>query len=121
MGYDGYTDRNGVAWFVYSGDQGWKMAAGVKDEVNPQYAPPPPDLVAEMGKGGLQIFGADIVKSDPPTAQQRENLFLDLRRQIDEYATAHKSDVVLRVTSKPDNGGAWVIAAAIILALLDEG
>jgi len=27
MGDDGYTDRKGVAWFVYSGDQGWKMAA----------------------------------------------------------------------------------------------
>lgn len=118
-GYDSYKDLNGVTWFVYTADQGWKMAAGVADDANPYYEPPPADLLSEMGKGGLQIFDKDIIRSDPPTVQQSQNLFLDLRKQIDRYAKEHKADVAIRVTASPGGAG-WVVLGLILLALADD-
>jgi hypothetical protein len=117
-GYDHYVDSNGVRWHVVTPakDHGWSLMADVDPEqANPYYVPDVDIQTASMEQGGLQLGPLDIVKSPPPTSQQQQTLFLELRDKIETYAREHRANVVLRVTAS--KGMPWWVWGLIVVGV----
>jgi hypothetical protein len=111
--YDHYRDSNGVPWTVVHQNHGFTYLATVMDDANPRYTVEVEDQSAELPQGGIQLGPIDILKSDPPTSQQQENLYLELAQKIEQWAHKHAGDVALVVTASPSSNTALWIALAL--------
>lgn len=112
MAYDKYRDTNGVTWTV-GPPTGWMMAAWVLPDADPQYEPEADDQSASMppGYGGHMTEQPDI----PPSGDQQRVIFLDLVKNIESYAQAHRANVLLRVTASPPlPWWVWVVGAWLL-------
>jgi len=115
MAYDGYNDSNGVHWTVVTTGNGFTMLATVLDDADPRYDPPAEDLVVKMAQGGVQIGDADIVHTDPPTAEQTRTLFVELAGKIEAFAKAHRGPVLKVSASRPVPWWVWALLGVAIL------
>lgn len=95
MGYDKYKDTNGVVWQVRQ--TGWKMLAYVPDGADPSYEPPATDQQQEMTPASFDPVGEAV----GPSGEQQRVMFIDLTKDIETYAKAHRANVVLKVTASP--------------------
>jgi hypothetical protein len=121
MAYDAYKDQNGVTWTVGWRDGGHTAIATVLEDAQPRYEPDPGDVTAKMDPGGLQLFGAEILKGDHATDEQMRVLFIELSQKIEAIAAQHRRSTVLRVSASPPMSP-WILLGLVVAAAwaLDE-
>ncbi len=107
--YASYRDGNGVTWSIY--ETTGAMLAYVRLDSEVQYAEEPADL--QTNKPSLEEDASSAAINEG-----RDHAFTRLRKLIDDYAAAHKSNVILRVVPPKDSTTALLVIAAITIALL---